>query len=426
MTSRSLLAVVPVVVDAVLRRAGHEHNCASRNREEAESATDETRDRDGLHGAAIGDEKRLRGILRFVLPALECIDGVDPVEQFVDVSGEIVLAAQGLVLHVLEAILLLSHEFLPGYVVAWSYRLSLPVVGWTFTATMRAGKLDGYAHVAELVDALDLGSSALGRGGSSPPVRTHSHLDSELSVEEEPMTLIGLVRHGQTDWNLKNIFQGASDVPLNATGIEQAHHALDSTPPFPWDFVMSSPLIRARQTAEVIADDHQLPYLGAHEGFREVDFGWAEGVPSTEAYKAYPKRDFPGRESINAVLERACAALREISAQHPDGRILVVAHGTLIRYLMSAVAQRAFTSFPNTSLSLLDIAPTLWRVPMIAGFSLRDPFEWRHNEGAIPTIDPTWDAPHGTDPGSLPLAECPALEAYRPSTAPPHDPKESR
>ncbi|NYM73693.1 histidine phosphatase family protein, partial [Salmonella enterica subsp. enterica serovar Typhimurium] len=80
----------------------------------------------------------------------------------------------------------------------------------------------------------------------------------------------------------------------NATGVEQAHHALDSTPAFAWDGVMSSPLIRARLTAEVIATDHSLPLIGVHEGFREVDFGWAEGKPSVEAYAAYPERDFPG------------------------------------------------------------------------------------------------------------------------------------
>ena len=242
------------------------------------------------------------------------------------------------------------------------------------------------------------------------------------------MTLIGLVRHGQTDWNLNHIFQGASDVPLNATGIEQAHHALDSTPAFPWDFVMSPPLIRARQTAEIIAADHGLPFAGVHEGFREVDFGWAEGKPVAEAYEAYPKRDFPDRESIDAVLGRACAALRDVAAEHPDGRILVVAHGTLIRYLVSAVAQRDFTSLPNTSLTLLEVSPTLWRVPMIAGFSLRDPFEWRHSEDAVPTIDPAWDAPHGIDPSTLPLAEQSALEAYLSATdtATTHSHEESR
>lgn len=242
------------------------------------------------------------------------------------------------------------------------------------------------------------------------------------------MTLIGLVRHGQTDWNLNHIFQGASDVPLNATGIEQAHHALDSTLAFPWDFVMSSPLIRARQTADVIASDHGLRFTGVHEGFREVDFGWAEGKPVAEAYEAYPKRDFPDRESIDAVLGRACVALRDVAAEHPDGRVLVVAHGTLIRYLVSAVAQRDFTSLPNTSLTLLEVSPTLWRVPMIAGFSLRDPFEWHHGEGALPTIDPAWDAPFGIDPSTLPLAEHSSLEAYRPTTdtAPANDPEESR
>ena len=53
---------------------------------------------------------------------------------------------------------------------------------------------------------------------------------------------------------------------------------------------------------------------------------------------------------------------------------------------------------------------------MIAGYSLREPFEWAHEEEALPRFDPAWDAPNGIDPATLPLAERPALEAYRSTT----------
>ncbi|MGP9693787.1 histidine phosphatase family protein [Brachybacterium sp. AOP25-B2-12] len=181
------------------------------------------------------------------------------------------------------------------------------------------------------------------------------------------MTLFGLVRHGQTDYNLRNLFQGSSDIPLNETGREQAHHALDHAPEIAWDVVVSSPLERARQTAEIIATDHHLPLGGTDPRLSEIDWGAAEGHDVAEMEAAYPGRAFPGREDHQAVADRGYDALEDLERRYPGQNVLVVAHGTIIRFLVSGIAERPLDSIPNGTLSILTLDGDTWGVRMIAG-----------------------------------------------------------
>lgn len=181
------------------------------------------------------------------------------------------------------------------------------------------------------------------------------------------MTLFGLVRHGQTDYNLQNLFQGSSDIPLNDTGREQAHHALDHAADIAWDVVVSSPLLRARQTAEIIATDHHLPLGGTDPRLSEIDWGAAEGHDVAEMETRYPDRSFPGREEHQAVADRGYDALEDLERRYPDQNVLVVAHGTIIRFLLSGVAERALDSIPNGTLSILTLDGDTWGIRLIAG-----------------------------------------------------------
>lgn len=181
------------------------------------------------------------------------------------------------------------------------------------------------------------------------------------------MTLFGLVRHGQTDYNLRNLFQGSSDIPLNATGREQAHHALDRVPDLDWDVVVSSPLTRARETAAIIAADHHIPLGPTDARLSEIDWGAAEGHDVAEMEAAYPGRSFPGREDQQAVADRGYDALESLERQYPGQRVLVVAHGTIIRFLVSGIAERALDSIPNGTLSIITLEGTTWGVEMVAG-----------------------------------------------------------
>lgn len=181
------------------------------------------------------------------------------------------------------------------------------------------------------------------------------------------MTLFGLVRHGQTDYNLENRFQGSSDIPLNATGIAQAHAAFDELPAVDWDVVITSPLQRAEQTGRIIGEDHHIPFGGTDARLVEIDWGAAEGHPVEEMEATYPDRSFPGREDHQAVADRGYDALEALEERYPGQQVLIVAHGTLIRFLLSGIIEQPLPSIPNATLSLVELEDTTWRVRMIAG-----------------------------------------------------------
>lgn len=180
------------------------------------------------------------------------------------------------------------------------------------------------------------------------------------------MTLFGLVRHGQTEYNRRSLFQGSSDIPLNDDGIEQAHRALDHIPDLDWDVVITSPLQRAEQTGRIIAEDHGIPFGQVVPDLREIDWGQAEGMDVDEAEARWPQRSFPGREDHQEVADRGYDSLEKLEVQYRGKNVLVVAHGTIIRFILSGIAERALDSIPNGTLSLVRLEGTEWTVEMIA------------------------------------------------------------
>ena len=82
---------------------------------------------------------------------------------------------------------------------------------------------------------------------------------------------------------------------------------------------------------------------------------------------AYPGRSFPGREDHQAVADRGYDALEALEQRFPGKKVLVVAHGTLIRFILSGIIEHPLPSIPNATLSLVELEDTTWRVRMIAG-----------------------------------------------------------
>jgi uncharacterized phosphatase len=170
------------------------------------------------------------------------------------------------------------------------------------------------------------------------------------------MTTIALVRHGQTDWNASERLQGSSDIPLNDFGREQARRTVEALPPGKWDLVVSSPLGRAAETADIIAAGLGMTVAERLPDLIERGYGEAEGITLEQAKAKWPGAGpgeslFPGQESEEVVTQRGLRAINELAAAHPGKRILAVSHGTLIRVTISELLGHPVDHILNAALS---------------------------------------------------------------------------
>ena len=150
--------------------------------------------------------------------------------------------------------------------------------------------------------------------------------------------LLYLVRHGETDWNLQRRIQGSTDIPLNATGRDQAKATGTLLARREWDAIYSSPLSRAMETGELIAKELGMPGPIPVADLVERAYGAAEGLADPELARLFPDgSEVPGRESREDVVARVMPALLGLAAQHPDEAIIVVSHGGVIRAILSEV-----------------------------------------------------------------------------------------
>ena len=150
--------------------------------------------------------------------------------------------------------------------------------------------------------------------------------------------LLYLVRHGETDWNRQRRIQGTTDIPLNATGRDQAARTGALLATRDWDAVVASPLSRAVETASIIAAEVGLPAPTTDDRLVERNYGEAEGLDFEELQRLFPDdTPVPGREKRSAVAARAIEALMDIARRHPDEAVIVVSHGGLIRSVLRVV-----------------------------------------------------------------------------------------
>lgn len=169
---------------------------------------------------------------------------------------------------------------------------------------------------------------------------------------------IVFLRHGVTEWNKENRLQGQSDIPLAPEGILGAERAGEILKKHRFDAVYCSSLQRARQTArlaypqvDAIPDDRLMEWrFGEIEGMLPSEYGtrfrdcWQFGVEPV-----------PGGETIEELIRRVGTFVEEIKKKHPDGTVLVVAHGgvsvALQLYLKgsSLVGNAMSLCLPNTT-----------------------------------------------------------------------------
>ncbi|MCD2198163.1 histidine phosphatase family protein [Actinomycetospora endophytica] len=158
------------------------------------------------------------------------------------------------------------------------------------------------------------------------------------------MTELVLVRHGETEWHAENRYAGSSDIALTPRGVAQAEELARWAGKAELDAVLTSPLRRARDTSGPAAAAAGLEAV-VDRRLVEVDFGAGEGLTRAEmaarfpeglaAFRAAPASSpLPGGETGEAAVGRARPVLDEACRTRPDGRVLVVAHQTLLRLLL--------------------------------------------------------------------------------------------
>lgn len=180
-------------------------------------------------------------------------------------------------------------------------------------------------------------------------------------------THLGLLRHGQTDWNINFLLQGVTDIPMNQTGIEQVKLAAQAIRAEDWDVVLTSPLSRARQTAEIIASQHGYTEIIEQELLIERSFGEAEGLSHEQWRAKYSNLDvIPGGESRTQLAERSMLLLETISQELAGKRVLAISHGALIRALIAIASNnelpRAGERLGNASLNVVKHIDNSWQV----------------------------------------------------------------
>jgi broad specificity phosphatase PhoE len=158
------------------------------------------------------------------------------------------------------------------------------------------------------------------------------------------VTTILLARHGESDWNRSQQWQGWADRPLTDLGRKQATELAARLAEIDLDAVYASDLQRARETAEIVACSKGLDVETAPD-LREVDVGSWAGLTRGEAEARFPEgyrrwlngaAGWDGGETYEQMSKRVIRALLRVAGAHDGGRVLVVAHGGSIRAVHAA------------------------------------------------------------------------------------------
>ena len=188
-------------------------------------------------------------------------------------------------------------------------------------------------------------------------------------------TLITVVRHAETEWNVAMRLQGIQDSALTPKGIKQSELVADALSNQEFDILISSDLNRAVETAEIIAVKIKLS-ITRDTSLRERNFGIMEGLTREEISEKYPdvlsqyyKRkatyEVENGESLNAFNNRVTMGLTRIVNSNEGKKILIVSHGGVLDCIIRMVfnyplsASRNFSIF-NTSINVFSVIDGKW------------------------------------------------------------------
>ncbi|ASC70761.1 histidine phosphatase family protein [Halomicronema hongdechloris C2206] len=220
-----------------------------------------------------------------------------------------------------------------------------------------------------------------------PPLRT-SHRGPRLL----------LVRHGETEWNRQQRFQGQIDVPLNETGRRQGQQVAQFLRALTLDAAYSSPMARPQETAELILAHHPQLSLQLVEDLKEISHGEWEGKYEAEIEAGYPGMlqqwqqapdtvQMPAGENLQQVWQRAISAWKQIVAAHSGGdrvqTVMVVAHDAINKAILCHVVgwgPEAFWRFKqgNGAVSVIDYPNGVDSSPVLSAVNIT-----RHLSGSV-------------------------------------------
>lgn len=160
------------------------------------------------------------------------------------------------------------------------------------------------------------------------------------------MTKIMLARHGETEWNVAEVFRGRIDIELNETGMEQAELLAEYLSEVKINAIYASPLRRALKTAETIAGYHKLDVVIA-PGLIDFDYGKWQGLAHQEVRNNYKELydewmssphgvKMPEGECLDEVRERAMGVVDNITAKY-EGNVILVSHRVVNKVLICAL-----------------------------------------------------------------------------------------
>ena len=145
-----------------------------------------------------------------------------------------------------------------------------------------------------------------------------------------------ITRHGESLWNAENKVLGRTDIGLNERGKEQARELVKKLKDTKLDYVFTSPLSRAKDTAKEVADSKGIPLI-VDDRLIEINFGDYEGIDRrSEAYQNERRdyfRRYPHGESYMDLAGRIYPLLQELKREYADKSVLLVSHGGICRVI---------------------------------------------------------------------------------------------
>lgn len=214
---------------------------------------------------------------------------------------------------------------------------------------------------------------------------THVHEKFPKPRDEHRGPRLLLVRHGETEWNRQGRFQGQIDVPLNDNGREQARKAAEFLKGVELDFAVSSPMLRPKETAEIILQHHPNLSLRLEDGLKEISHGLWEGQYENEIEESFPGLlaqwktvpetvQMPEGENLQQVWERTLITWRSIVASC-EGTGIVVAHDAVnkaILCLLFNLGPEHFWSFKqgNGAVTVIDYPKGIDGPPVLQAMNL--------------------------------------------------------